>query len=116
MSRRNCEPGDFGRGQPTASIIEPMNIEEYERMYRLEDSYWWFVGRHHLALGVLRAQYGDRSDLTILDIGCGTGAMSQKLAQFGTVVSADFSTLALSYSKRRNLHRLCASDAMQLPF
>ena len=93
-----------------------MNVEEYERMYRLEDSYWWFVGRHNLVLGFLRAQYGSRSDLTVLDIGCGTGAMSQKLEQFGTVISADFSPLALSYSKRRDLHHLCASDAMQLPF
>jgi ubiquinone/menaquinone biosynthesis C-methylase UbiE len=93
-----------------------MNAEEYERMYRLEDSYWWFVGRHHLAQTFLRARYGARSSLTILDIGCGTGAMSQKLAPWGTVVSADFSPLALSFSRRRGLSRLCAADAMRLPF
>lgn len=93
-----------------------MNSEEYERMYRLEDSYWWFVGRHHLVLSFLRQVYGNRSDLKILDIGCGTGAMSRKLAPFGTVVSADFSPLALSFSRRRGLTRLAASDAMRLPF
>src|SRR5438045_3591311 len=93
-----------------------MKSEEYERMYRLEDSYWWFVGRHHLVLGFLQAKYGDRKDLTILDIGCGTGAMSKKLARWGAVVSADFNPLALSYSRRRDLNRLCVSDAMRLPF
>jgi ubiquinone/menaquinone biosynthesis C-methylase UbiE len=93
-----------------------MHTEEYDRMYRLEDSYWWFVGRHHLVLTFLRATYGDRKDLTILDIGCGTGAMSQKLAAHGTVISADFSPLALEYSRRRELTRLCAADAMRLPF
>jgi SAM-dependent methyltransferase len=93
-----------------------MNAEEYERMYRLEDSYWWFVGRHHLVLTFLRNRYRDRKDLTILDIGCGTGAMSQKLAAFGAVVSADFSPLALEFSRRRDLTRLCAADAMRLPF
>jgi ubiquinone/menaquinone biosynthesis C-methylase UbiE len=93
-----------------------MNSEEYERMYRLEDSYWWFVGRHHLVQTFLRKTYPHRRDLTILDIGCGTGAMSKKLAEWGTVVSADFSPLALSFSRRRHLTRLCAADAMRLPF
>src|SRR5207302_6326792 len=93
-----------------------MNVEEYERMYRLEDSYWWFVGRHNLVLGFLRAKYRGRKDLTILDIGCGTGAMSQKLRPLGSVVSADFSPLALQFSRKRGLDRLCASDAVRLPF
>jgi SAM-dependent methyltransferase len=93
-----------------------MNSEEYERMYRLEDSYWWFVGRHNLVLTFLQKLYPNRSDLTILDIGCGTGAMSQKLARYGKVVSADFSPLALQFSRRRKLNRLCISDAMRLPF
>jgi ubiquinone/menaquinone biosynthesis C-methylase UbiE len=93
-----------------------MNSEEYERMYRLEDTYWWFVGRHHLVLTFLRQKYGDRKDLRILDIGCGTGAMSRKLSAYGAVVSADFSPLALDFSKRRGLTELCAADAMRLPF
>jgi 2-polyprenyl-3-methyl-5-hydroxy-6-metoxy-1,4-benzoquinol methylase len=93
-----------------------MQTEEYERMYRLEDSYWWFIGRHSLVTGFLQLAYPDRRDLTILDIGCGTGAMSAKLAEHGNVVSADFSQLALTFSRKRNLNRLCASDAIHLPF
>jgi len=93
-----------------------MNAEEYERMYRLEDSYWWFVGRHRLVLGFLERIYGRRQDLRILDLGCGTGAMSARMARFGSVVSADFSPLALGFTRRRHLSRLCAADAMRLPF
>lgn len=93
-----------------------MNVEEYEKMYRLEESYWWFVGRHDLVLGFMNRLYRGRSDLSILDIGCGTGAMSRKLDRFGVVISADFSPLALEFGKRRELRRLCASDAMRLPF
>lgn len=93
-----------------------MNNEEYERMYRLEDSYWWFVGRHNLIEMFLEKEYPGVNDLTILDIGCGTGAMSQKLKSKGMVVSADFSPLALTFSKQRGLHRLCNADAMNLPF
>jgi SAM-dependent methyltransferase len=93
-----------------------MNAEEYERMYRLEDAYWWFVGRHHLIETFLRSTYGDRSDLTVLDIGCGTGAMSMRLARWGSVVSADFSPLALGFCRRRGLDCLSAGDAARLPF
>lgn len=93
-----------------------MNSEEYERMYRLEDTYWWFVGRHNLVQTFLREKYGHRSDLRILDIGCGTGAMSKKLTEHGSVVSADFSPLALDFSRRRGITELCAADAMRLPF
>jgi SAM-dependent methyltransferase len=98
-----------------------MKEGEYERMFRLEDSYWWFVGRHRLVEALMRARYGApgspaASSRTILDIGCGTGAMSARLKQWGRVVSADFSPLALQFSRRRGLTTLVGADAMQLPF
>jgi ubiquinone/menaquinone biosynthesis C-methylase UbiE len=97
-----------------------MNAGEYERMYRLEDSYWWFVGRHHLVEAVMRSRYGGPTStsapLSILDIGCGTGAMSKRLTKWGSVASADFSPLALQFSHRRGLKHLIGADAMRLPF
>lgn len=97
-----------------------MNVAEYERMYRLEDSYWWFVARHRLIESLLRACYGApkprTNPLTFLDIGCGTGAMSARLTRWGRVVSADFSPLALQFSRRRGLNHLVGADAMRLPF
>ena len=89
-------------------------------MYRLEDSYWWFVGRHRLIESLLRARYSSDpervAERTILDIGCGTGAMSARLSKWGRVVSADFSPLALQFSRRRGLNHLVGADAMKLPF
>lgn len=96
-----------------------MNSGEYERMYRLEDTYWWFVGRHRLAEGLIRQRYGQADPaahpLTILDVGCGTGAMSARLTRWGSVVSMDFSPLALQFSRRRGLKHLLGADAMKLP-
>ncbi len=93
-----------------------MKTEEYERMFNLEDHYWWFVGRHRLVEGYIRAEFGNRSDLTILDLGCGTGAMSKILTRWGTVISSDYSDCALNFCRRRgNLH-LCAADAARAPF
>lgn len=95
-----------------------MNTAEYERMYRLEDSYWWFVGRHRLIESLLHSHFGTTSspERTLLDIGCGTGAMSSRLRRWGRVVSADFSPLALQFSRRRGLTELVTADAMKLPF
>ena len=42
--------------------------------------------------------------------------MSIRLKQWGQVVSADFSPLALQFSRRRGLNHLVCADAMQLPF
>jgi len=108
-----------------------MNPGEYERMYRLEDTYWWFVGRHRLVEGLIAERYERPSlstssnptyfdstsskPLTILDVGCGTGAMSSRLVGWGRVVSMDFSPLALQFSRRRGLKHLLGADAMNLP-
>ncbi len=93
-----------------------MNPAEYDRMYENEDSYWWFVGRRHLILNLIADSFKDRTDLRVLDVGCGTGAMSAALRRFGTVTSADLSPLALQYSRRRGLCSLCSADATRLPF
>ena len=97
-----------------------MNVAEYERMYLLEDSYWWFVARHRLVEALMRTRYGAPSaqseSMSILDVGCGTGAMSARVARWGRVVSADFSPLALEFSRRRGLNYLIGGDAMKLPF
>lgn len=94
-----------------------MNVAEYERMFQLEDSYWWFVARHRLIEAILCSLYGEKdNERTILDIGCGTGAMSARLQKWGRVVSADFSPLALEFSRRRGLRNLVTADAMKMPF
>jgi len=93
-----------------------MNIEEYERMFRLEDTYWWFVSRRRLIVGLVKRVFPDRKDLAILDIGCGTGATSRELRPFGTVISVDFTREALRFARMKGCHPLCQADAHRLPF
>jgi len=94
-----------------------MNHEEYERMYRFEDTYWWFVARRKLIASLIKSYYGDRNDLRILDIGCGTGAMLDQLAPYGEVIGADFAEQALAFCRQRgDRYALARSDARRLPF
>ncbi len=97
-----------------------MNLEEYERMYRFEDSYWWFVARRKL-IATLLGDLQLPKTIDILDIGCGTGAMLDELQNFGEVTGADFSPEALSFcgkrGKRGNAkYRLVRADIRSLPF
>jgi SAM-dependent methyltransferase len=91
-----------------------MNREEYAKMHELEDHYWWFVGRRHLALGLLGKHMDSRGG-AVLDLGCGTGVVSRELESIATVTSLDLSELALGFSARRGLRRLVKGDGTRLP-
>jgi len=60
-----------------------MKPEEYQVMYDVEDTYWWYVGMRSIFLSLLDGHYGARTDLKNLDAGCGTGAMLSHLRQYG---------------------------------
>jgi len=94
-----------------------MKHEEYERMYRFEDGYWWFVARRHLIVSLIESLYPQDGRLRILDIGCGTGKMLDELAAFGDVVGADFSPEALQFCVTRGVGAdLARADVRRLPF
>ena len=94
-----------------------MKHEEYERMYRFEDRYWWFVARRHLITSLLQTHYPQDGRLQILDIGCGTGAMLDELVPFGHVVGADYAPEALQFCVTRGVGAdLARADVRRLPF
>jgi SAM-dependent methyltransferase len=82
-----------------------VNPREYEIMYQLEDEHWWYVALHRRILSTLTRLRDNQDEVPwqILDAGCGTGAIAQRLQQFGQVSAIDLSSLALQFSKRRDL-------------
>jgi SAM-dependent methyltransferase len=93
-----------------------LNPSEYVKMHDLEDHYWWFVGRRELAFSLLRDSGAHRGEALVLDLGCGTGVVSQELRTMTRTVGIDFSLQALEFCRDRGLGCLVQGDAEALPF
>lgn len=91
-----------------------MQLNEFQKMYELEDHHWWFRGKRLLITEtVSRLRKNDCP--MILDAGCGTGVVSKELARLGKVVGVDSLLEALKFYKFRGLSGIL-SDITGLPF
>ena len=91
-----------------------MERSEYGVMYRLEQSYWWFVGKQFLVREQVKALFLNRGTVArILDIGSGTGIILKTLGEFGQTFGMEMSREAIQFLKNRNLKRIVCSDAEQ---
>jgi SAM-dependent methyltransferase len=93
-----------------------LEAEQYAVMARRETRHWWYAGMRRVALAVLDAELGYRTDLRILDAGCGTGGTTIELARFGHVVGVDLAWAALEPARQRGLRRLARGSVETLPF
>lgn len=95
-----------------------MEESEYEKMYSLEASYWWFQGRKSIIFSLLRSysllQRGNQK--RIIDLGCGTGLLLAELNKLVFPIGVDFSMMALSFCLRRGIRNLVCADVSCLPF
>ena len=93
-----------------------MDRPEYESMYELEDTHWWFVGRQRLAFSLINQWITLSSQAYILDVGCGTGGNAQALSKCGRAIGLDLSPIALDFVRRRALPRLIQGSGVALPY
>ncbi len=93
-----------------------MNLEEYEIMYRVEDSLWWYLGMQAITRAVIERFYPRGGSLDILDAGCGTGAALKYLADYGRVTGFDLAPEALAFCRQRGLCDLARASISELPY
>jgi ubiquinone/menaquinone biosynthesis C-methylase UbiE len=93
-----------------------MEHKEYATMFAVEDRHWWYVGMQRITTRLMGRFSPQRTDLQILDAGCGTGAAMEYLSPFGTVTGIDMMGLALHFCQQRGLSRLNQASVIQLPF
>lgn len=91
----------------SSALPQEMQQHTYAIMDRVEDSHWWFVGRRAILETFLKKVASSlvtrHSPLQILDIGCGTGANLEMLAQFGKAEGVDVSDDALEFCQKKGL-------------
>ncbi len=102
----------------TSPLPREMQQHTYSIMYEVEGHHWWFAGRRRIISGFVERVCRDLGDARprILDVGCGTGANLQMLAQFGAAEGVDVSTEALDFCRARGLAQVKQGAAESLPF
>ena len=102
-----------------ATLSKEMQQHTYEIMNRVEDRHWWFVGRRAILESFLEKISGQlratNNELRILDVGCGTGANLEMLANFGEPEGVDVSDDALEFCRAKGL-KVHKGLAEKLPF
>jgi SAM-dependent methyltransferase len=104
------------RVNPLSQKGHRVKLEEYEVMFRVEDTLWWYRGMRAITRAVIERYYPRGAGLKILDAGCGTGAAMSYLADYGAVTGLDFVPLAVRLARRRAHRRLACGSVLEPPF
>lgn len=109
----NANTNELSRALP-----KEMQDHHYPILFEVEETHWWYLGRRDLLASFVSDVREDskRSDLRILDVGCGTGANLKMLAEFGTAEGVDLSQQALEFCRERGLDGVRYGEAENLPF
>jgi ubiquinone/menaquinone biosynthesis C-methylase UbiE len=80
-----------------------------------EASHFWFRGFRQFVAPLLDRAADGRTNLSILDCGCGTGFNFSQLRHFGSVVGIDLTAAGLAIARRAG-RAVAQADAACLPF
>jgi SAM-dependent methyltransferase len=96
-----------------------MDAAEYDTMARAERGYWWYRGLRTLVRAALQHELAGRTQIRVLDDGCGTGGGMSVLARAlpgSVVVGADVAVPALRYAAAQAAGPVVQASANDLPF
>ncbi len=93
-----------------------MQPNEYETMFRVEGTHWWYRALHRLIFQALEGELPGWREKEILDVGCGTGAILKQLGNPERNVGIDLAPEAISFCRERGLNNVRQGDICALPF
>ena len=79
---------------------------EFKIMYEAEEKLWWYRILHEKILAEIQQKFALKKDISILDIGCGTGGLLHFLRNnnYQNLQGIDYSDASIHFSKLRNLN------------
>lgn len=99
------------------STVELARVEKLiEATARAEGRHFWYRGFRRFVHLFLQQAAGDRTDLRVLDCGCGTGANLALLSRFGRAHGLDVTWGGLERARRTGHRGLIQASAANVPF
>lgn len=92
-----------------------MKKQDYLLMHKLENKYWFWLGKKDLINKILK-KYKQDKKIKILDIGCGTGSILESLKGKGDLYGIDPSSDAINYCKTKGNFKLKKSNIESLNY
>ena len=77
-----------------------MQEELLESMFRNQEQHWWFTTKRNIVVDQIDRYIDPFHNMSILDIGCGSGLMIQILNKYGTVFGMDTSEQSIEFCKK----------------
>jgi SAM-dependent methyltransferase len=87
-----------------------------ELTYRAERTHFWFRGFRRFVAPWLAVAAAGRSNLRLLDCGCGTGANLALLSKHGRAFGFDLTARGLEFAKSHGLDRVVRASIGSIPF
>lgn len=87
-----------------------------EQTDAVEHDHFWFRGFRAFTDPLLDRAAAGRTNLTLLDCGCGTGLNMQRFQRYGTVFGFDITRLGLELAHQRKQQRVAQGSTTQIPF
>lgn len=93
--------------------------EYFAQLHEVEEKHWWSRGMRDIADMMIRRTFNGRTDLDILDAGCGTGitlSWLRSYSQPNPVVGIDISEHALDFCRARGHSEVHQASVTDVPF
>ena len=90
--------------------------EEYEKLYKLQKSYWWFKGKKYLIKKIMDSYYSKGKDLSILDVGCGPGYLTRQYTEYGEVTGLEMADIAIEFCAKNGVLNVKKGSISGMPF